>query len=70
MGNAANGSILVHAYEPGRAIPTGIFFGYISRRNADKVKLYPADYWTKCSFKGDKLDITIYDLKARSNYGV
>lgn len=57
------GAIVVHAYEKGRVIPSGKFYGYI---NGAEVKLYPMDFATKCAYRGkDKLDITIYDLKAR-----
>ena len=55
-------AIIVYAFEPGRTLMTGIFYGFIK---GAKVKLYPADYVTKCNYKGAALDITIYDLKAR-----
>lgn len=56
------GALTVYAYEDTSPLPQGVFFGYI---RGVSVKLYPADYVTKTRYKGDALDITIYDLKAR-----
>ena len=60
--SAKPNAIIVHAYEGGYSLPMGIFLGFIK---GITVKLYPADYSTKCKYKGNDLDITIYDLKPR-----
>lgn len=55
-------AIIVYAFEPGQVLMSGIFYGFIKGAN---VKLFPADYVTKCNYKGKTLDITIHDLKER-----
>lgn len=54
-------AIIVHAYEDGRELPTGVFFGYV---RGNRVALYPADANTRSYYK-DIRDISIYDLKGR-----
>ena len=54
-------AIVVHAYEDGRTLPVGVFFGYV---RGNRVSLYPADAATRSFYKGVK-DISIYDLKGR-----
>lgn len=54
-------AIIVHAYEEGRQLPTGVFFGYV---RGNRVSLYPADTMTSRTYK-DIRDISIYDLKER-----
>ena len=49
---------IIHMYEPGRTLPVGIYFGYIK---GNRVKLYPADYITKCRYPYH--EISIFDLK-------
>lgn len=64
MGRCATrpGAVIVHAYKDGAELPNGRFYGYIKHSS---VKLYPMDLITRSNYKGDDLDITIYDLKAR-----
>lgn len=54
-------AIVVHAYEDGRTLPAGVFFGYV---RGNRVSLYPTDAATRSFYRGVK-DISIYDLKAR-----
>ena len=54
-------AIIVHAYEEGRDLPVGVFFGY---ERGNRISLYPVDAATRSFYKGVK-DISIYDLKGR-----
>ena len=55
-------AVIVHAYEPGRMLPAGVFYGYV---RGNRVSLYPTDFTTKSFYRGLR-EISIFDLKARS----
>ena len=55
-------AVVVYAYKDDHPLPNGRFYGYIKNY---AVKLYPMDLITRSNYKGDALDITIFDLKAR-----
>lgn len=54
-------AIIVHAYEEGRVLPSGTFFGYV---RGNRVSLYPTDSVTRRNYRG-VTSISIYDLKGR-----
>ena len=54
-------AIVVHAYEEGRELPSGVFFGYV---RGNRVSLYPCDSTTRSNYRG-VTSISIYDLKGR-----
>ena len=56
-------AVVVHAYEDGRQLPVGVFFGYV---NGNRVSLYPTDAATRSFYKGIS-SISIYDLKAKDS---
>lgn len=57
-------AIEVHVFEDGDQVARGKFYGYVNEKSG-KVALYPIDYPTRCAYHNKKIDITIYDLKAR-----
>ena len=58
-------AVIVHAYEDMSPLPWGVFYGFVKE---NRVALYPADYVTRQRYKGQTMDISIYDLKARDSY--
>lgn len=58
------GAIVIHAFEDGRELPVGVFFGYVK---GNRVSLYPTDAATRSYYRGIS-SISIYDLKARGSY--